>query len=99
MSLIDEIEHDVESFAAATAAKIGSVDKAAYAKMEALQSNAGAMQLVDAALGYLHLPPEAFGAVVTVLGEVAKLYVPAQPAPAAPEPSFTPAGPQVGGQA
>jgi hypothetical protein len=93
VSLLDELEGDVKNFAI----KIASADKTAYAKMEQIQANPGAMSLVDAALGYLHLPPEAFSAAVAVLGEISKLYV--LPQPAAAEPSFTPAGPQVAGQA
>jgi hypothetical protein len=95
VSLLDEIKNDAKTLAA----KFEAVDTAAMAKMEAIQANPGAMQLVDTALAYLHLPPEAFGAAIGVLGEIGKLYVPQQPAQPEPAPSFTPAGPQVGGQA
>jgi len=97
VSLIDEIKNDVKT----VAAKFEAIDTTAMAKMEALQANTGAMSLIDTALGYLHLPPEAFSVAIAALGEVSKLYVPAQGTQAQPaaEPSFTPAGPQVGGQA
>jgi hypothetical protein len=94
VSLLDEIKTDIH----AIAAKFEAVDVAAAAKMEAIAVNPGAMALVDAALGYLHLPPQAFNTAIAALGEVSKLFAPPQPQPEQ-QPSFTPSGPQVGGQA
>lgn len=87
MSFIDE----AEAHAKALLDTFGQADREALRLMEALKANPGAVALVQAAEGYLHLPPAAFDIAISGLATVAKLY------PDAPQPA--PAGPQVGGQA
>jgi hypothetical protein len=68
----------VETFGEDGLAKLEAIDKALAAKMEAIQANPGAMQLVDFALNFLHLPPSAFSVAMAALAETSKLFDPQQ---------------------
>lgn len=95
MISVAEIENDVRNFTESIAAKFEQVDKAAQAKLEAVKASpitADAFEVLYRLTG-VNPSPE-LDAVLTLLKALAP-----QPAAAAAEPAFTPAGPQVAGQA
>jgi hypothetical protein len=95
MSLLAELKSDAK----ALAAKFETIDEALLAKMEAIQANPGLMQLIDAGLAAVHVPAGAYGVVTGGLAELEKLYAQAFDPQQAAQPQFTPAGPQIAGQA
>ena len=77
------------------AQRLERYDEEALAKFEAVQATGVTKELFGVVAGLTHVDPTPeFNAVVTLL----KAFVPQQQ-PVQAEPSFTPAGPQVAGQA
>lgn len=99
MISVAEIENDIK----VVAAKFEQVDKAALNKLDAVQANPKTAEAFELIAAVAHVDPGPFfDSAVDILKVLAGLApAPQQPAPVQPayEPSFTAAGPQVGGQA
>jgi hypothetical protein len=90
VSLLDEIENDIH----AVAAKFQAVDKAAVGALDAIKANPVTYSIYVSLANSAHVPDP--GGILGSIDNLLKAFA-GSAAPA--EPSFTPAGPQVAGQA
>jgi len=90
VSLLDEIENDIH----AVAAKFQAVDKAAVGALDAIKANPVTYSIYVSLANSAHVPDP--GGILGSIDNLLKAFA-GSPAPA--EPQFTPAGPQVAGQA
>jgi len=97
VTLLEEIETDVKNFAEATAAKFQAVDKEALAVIDAAKANPVTWSIVATA-GRAAGLSDPMG-VLNSIDALLKAFAPPPAETPAAEPSFTPSGPQVAGQA
>ena len=89
VSLLDEIENDIH----AVAAKFQAVDKAAVGALDAIKANPVTYSIYVSLANSAHIPDPA--GILGSIDNLLKAFAVAAPA----EPSFTPSGPTVAGQA